>query len=126
MTRLYRNIDERLLANSIPAHTGHSINGEPSECWLWIGNVDDDGYGRITLYVSGRHRKVRAHRLSHEVFLGVKLTPEETLDHQCRVKECIHPNHTVAMGRAKNTKLMQQFWRNYRADQAGQTRMEIA
>lgn len=122
----YRDIEERLLANSVPTHTGHTIDGVPSECWLWVGNTDDDGYGRVTMRVDGKHRKVRAHRLAHQVFRGVTLAEEDTLDHLCRCAACIHPNHTEPVSRGLNSQRMQQHWRNYRADEAGQTAMEIA
>lgn len=126
MSRLYRDIEERLLANSIAENTGFLLHGQPSDCWVWIGNRDDDGYGRVTLHVDGKHRKVRAHRLAHEVFRGVTLTPEQTLDHLCLCKACIHPNHTEPISNSENVKRMQDRWRNWRAEQAGQTRMELA
>lgn len=126
MSSKYASLEDRLLANSRPEDTGFTLAGEPSECWVWIGNRDDDGYGRVTLRVDGKHKKVRAHRLAHEVFRGVKLTPEETLDHLCLCKACIHPNHTEAISNSENVKRMQDRWRNWRADQAGQTRMELA
>lgn len=120
----YRCLEDRLLANSVPQHTGHRVNGQPSECWLWIGNADAKGYGRVTLWVKGKHVKARAHRAAHEWFHGVRLGPEETLEHECRQPACIHPNHTVPMSRAENSSRMQHYWRNYRAEQAGQTRIE--
>jgi hypothetical protein len=120
----YRNLEERLIANSVPEHTGHLVDGQPSECWLWIGNVDDDGYGRVTIRVGGKHKKVRAHRAAAAVFLGVDLIDGLTWDHHCRQVACIHPNHGEPVPNAVNAARMQQFWRNYRAEQAGQQRIE--
>lgn len=120
----YRNLEERLLANSIPEHTGHRVNGEPSECWLWIGNLDHHGYGRLNVRVNGKHRAARAHRVAAEVFLGERFGPNETWDHHCRQTGCIHPNHGEKVANAVNAARMQHFWRNYRAEQAGQQRIE--
>jgi hypothetical protein len=120
----YRDLEERLLANSVPVHTGFVLNGEASECWEWIGNRDDDGYARLTMRVNGKHKKLRAHRVSHEEFKGVKLTDELTLEHLCRYTSCIHPDHTVPMSNVENVRRMQQYWRNYRANEAGQAAFE--
>lgn len=121
----YRDIEERLLANSIPVHTGFMLNGEPSECWEWIGNRDHHGYGRITLWKNGKTVKVRAHRAAAEAFLGITLG-EHTWDHRCRNTSCIHPNHGEAVPNAENVSRMRDFWRNYRAREAGQQTLEIA
>lgn len=70
---------ERLLDLSIP---------EPnSGCWIWMGQLNEKGYGRI------RHlgRTRFAHRVSFELFTG--RTAEDHLDHLCRVRCCINPEH---------------------------------
>lgn len=123
---MYRDLQERLLANSQPVDFGYKVNGEPSPCWEWFGHRDRYGYARLSVWVNGKHRKVRAHRLAHEVFLGVTLTADETLDHLCTVTHCIHPNHTEAISNVENVKRMQDRWRHYRAHQAGQTQMALA
>lgn len=94
---------ERLLANSIPEHTGHKVNGEPSECWLWIGRQDSRGYGSINMRVNGRHRTLKAHRVAASVFLGVQFDgTNDTWEHHCKQTLCIHPNHGEPMPNAKN------------------------
>lgn len=122
----YRDMMERLLANTIAEHCGHTIDGEPSECWLWIGNLDHHGYGRVTMRIDGKHKKVRAHRASARVFLGLDMDDTETWDHHCRQTSCIHPNHGEPVPNAVNASRMQQFWKNYRAEKAGQQRLEMA
>lgn len=98
----YLDIRDRLLANSTPVDRGHTIDGEPSECWLWIGNVDHHGYGRVTVREGGRHVKRRAHRVAAEEFLGVEFGPDDTWEHHCRQTGCIHPNHGEPMPNAQN------------------------
>lgn len=121
----YLDLRDRLLANSTPVHRGHVIDGEPSECWLWIGNTDHHGYGRLTVRQGGRQLKRRAHRVAAEAFLGIEFKPDETWEHHCRQTGCIHPNHGEPIPNAENAARMQSFWRNYRAAEAGQTSMEI-
>lgn len=73
-------IKERLLAKCIPV--------TESGCWLWLENEKTAGYGRIG--VNGK--KELAHRVSYEVFKGA--IPEGmTIDHLCRVRCCINPDH---------------------------------
>lgn len=57
-------------------------------CWEWIGSRTD-GYG----YFAYQYGFERAHRWFHQVFYGKKLTSEESLDHLCRNRACVNPNH---------------------------------
>ena len=99
----YLNIQERLLMNSVAEHTGHVIDGKPSECWLWLGNRDHHGYGRVTLRIGGKHKKVRAHRVAAKEFAGVEFDEErDTWEHHCKQTSCIHPNHGEPMANAQN------------------------
>ena len=84
----YRNLEERLLANSFQDENG---------CWLWLGTKSRDGYGRISLWITGegRRRVLQAHRLSYTVFIG-EIPPGHDLDHSLGcLRCCIHPNHLV-------------------------------
>lgn len=58
-------------------------------CWLWTGSKDSAGYGHFRID-SQRLRK--AHRISYELLVGP--IPEGLqLDHLCRVRECVRPDH---------------------------------
>jgi hypothetical protein len=79
-----RPVIERLLDWAIP---------EPmSGCWLWVGTVVKSGYGHIRC-----GDKVRgAHVVSYEHFVGP--VPEGLhLDHLCRVRCCVNPQHLEAV-----------------------------
>lgn len=57
-------------------------------CWLWSGSCDRGGYGQIT--VNGKH--LRAHRVAYEAFVG-PIPDGLQLDHLCRVRACVNPEH---------------------------------
>ena len=59
-----------------------------SGCWLWIGALDGKGYGAFTI----NGHQVRAHRFAFEQFS--RPVPDGlTLDHLCRVRQCVNPAH---------------------------------
>lgn len=120
------SLQTRLLAMSVPEDNGHEIGGQSSECWVWIGNCDHKGYGRLNLRTDQGHKSKRAHIVSYEFFMGVKLRDGMTLDHQCRVHGCIHPNHLAPVTRAENTRLMRHYWAKRSAEEAGQREMSYA
>lgn len=57
-----------------------------SGCWIWTASLDLNGYGQFS-YKGKRHA---AHRVSYELFKGP--APTE-LDHICRVRCCVNPDH---------------------------------
>ncbi len=63
-------------------------------CWLWSGPIDAEGYGRAT---GGR-----AHRLSYFLHIG-SVPAGLQLDHLCRVRCCINPNHLEPVEARVNT-----------------------
>ena len=56
-------------------------------CWNWHA-TSTDGYG---VFSHGK-RHVRAHRHSYELFVG-KIPPGLTIDHICRNRLCVNPQH---------------------------------
>lgn len=60
----------------------------PDSCWLWMA-ATDRGYGRFGV-TSGR--MVAAHRWSYEQVVG-PISEGLTLDHLCRVRNCVNPAH---------------------------------
>lgn len=75
---------ERLAANSVP---------EPmSGCIIWLGYVGDNGYANI----GSRGKYSFAHRAAYELAKG-PIPKGLQIDHLCRIRCCINPNHLEAV-----------------------------
>ncbi len=67
-------------------------------CWVWLGELNRNGYGRISF--GGKKRMV--HRLVY--ILLVKAIPDALiLDHKCRVRCCCNPAHLEPVTHQENT-----------------------
>lgn len=70
------------------------VSFDASGCWLWTGYVGvTDGYGKPKI-ANGLNGGIprQAHIVSWEIHRG--LVPEGLeLDHLCRVRNCVNPNH---------------------------------
>lgn len=81
---------EKILAQSSP---------EPmSGCWLWTGYCYSNGYASVEV---SRCRSKLAHRISYELFVG-PIPKGLELDHKCRVRCCINPDHLEPVTHAEN------------------------
>lgn len=58
------------------------------ECWLWTGARNGDGYG----YIQVEGRSTRAHGWSYLWACGA-VPVGLVLDHLCRVRHCVRPDH---------------------------------
>lgn len=66
-------------------------------CWNWMGGVNSCGYSQF--YFKGENE--RGHRLSYEIFKG-KIPDGLCLDHLCRNKRCVNPDHLEPVTRKEN------------------------
>lgn len=86
------SLARRLLANSVL----DPVTG----CRVWTGKRakrrggGEDG--RLNMRVDGRHVTRRAHRVSHEVFIG-PIPDGYEVDHLCVNSLCIEPTHLEAV-----------------------------
>ena len=77
-----------------------SIPEPNSGCWLWELFCTCDGYGRVHVT---RGTCNLAHRVSYELAKGV-IPDSFEVDHLCRVRCCINPDHLEAVPPAINYK----------------------
>lgn len=107
MGRIRENLEIKFWRHTMP---------EPnSGCWLWVGDRDMGGYGILTIYeASVRVARLRAHRLSYELFKG-PLSAELDLDHLCHTYNrtceggrtcvhrcCVNPDHVDPVTKEEN------------------------
>ena len=68
-------------------------------CWEWIAGKTKDGYG---IFWDG-NKMVYAHRWSYEYFVD-KIKDGLHIDHLCRVRNCVNPNHMEPVTLVENIK----------------------
>lgn len=67
-------------------------------CWLWTGEINRNGYGRVWW----KQKRRVAHRAVWEAVLG-DIPPGLILDHRCRCRACVNPEHTEPVTHKVNT-----------------------
>ena len=66
-------------------------------CWIYTGKLDQAGYGVFYHQQFG----FKAHRISYEVIKG-EIATGLVLDHLCKTKACINPDHLEAVSQGEN------------------------
>lgn len=79
-------------------------------CWLWTAAQDGHGYGQIS--VNGRPDK--AHRLAYRIYMG-EIPVGLCIDHLCRTRLCVNPEHLEPVTLAENTLRQQAAAGHYNA-----------
>jgi len=57
-------------------------------CWNWTAQLISGGYGHFRV----GSKKILAHRFSYRLLKG-SLDPSLTIDHLCRNRKCVNPDH---------------------------------
>lgn len=66
--------------------------GPEQECWPWIKELTNKGYGTFRAHNNGK-RHTLAHRYAFEVANGVKLIRSQVVLHSCDNPPCCNPAH---------------------------------
>lgn len=89
------------MVDRIMAKVTRDVNG----CWIFTGTLDKDGYGRIVVPGMGT-------RLSHRLMYEAKVGPIPKgleIDHLCRIRSCVKPEHLEAVTRRENSLRSESF-----------------
>lgn len=96
----WRNNPERRFWESVEKTEG---------CWLWRGAVSGTGYGRI----KDDKQLFAVHRFAYELLVG-DIPVGLEIDHLCRVRNCVNPDHLEAVTRQVNVQRAAPY-RRYKA-----------
>lgn len=88
------------------------------ECWEWLLRPGKEGYAEF--WHKGVSRK--AHRVSFELSNG-PIPPGKVIDHKCRNKLCVNPDHLHAVTHKENTENLG-LYKNNPSGYRGVTRRE--
>ena len=69
-------------------------------CWLWMGAVNERGYGVIGRGARGEGME-KAHRLSYRLHKG-EIPDGNVIMHKCGNPTCVNPGHLVAGTQKEN------------------------
>jgi hypothetical protein len=86
------------------------VDRSPSGCWIWRGQLNPNGYGRLLF----RGRKDYAHRAAFEIFVG-PIGAGLDIDHECHNvdpscaggdacphRACVNPGHLIQATKQHN------------------------
>lgn len=88
-----------------------------SSCWHWPGQRNKQGYGLLWSR-DAPGKKVLAHRLAYEAFLG-PLPPNACVLHTCDTPSCCNPSHLYSGSRTENARDRVQRGRTVMGEQHG-------
>ncbi len=61
-------------------------------CWVWVGAIDNRGYGRFSATTIGMGKSAAAHRVSYRIHNGY-IWPNLLVCHTCDNPPCVNPEH---------------------------------
>lgn len=79
---------QRIRSDS-PNDWASKIHVNQCGCWEWTAYVDHQGYGK---FMGPNHQTRRAHRYVYQELVR-ELARTEHLDHLCRNRRCVNPDH---------------------------------
>lgn len=88
---------ERPVITALPETFARKVR--ESTCQVWVGATNSQGYG--VCIVNG-HQEL-AHRVAYEAEYG-PIPDGHVLDHLCRVRNCVRPEHLEPVTTAENTR----------------------
>ena len=72
-------------------------------CWQWEGRLDRYGYGLLSCKAAAGRQAIGAHRLAYMLDVGA-IPSGLVIDHLCRNRSCVNPEHMEAVTNLENTR----------------------
>lgn len=69
----------------------------PNGCWQWLGSQGAKGYAQW--HIAGKI--IYVHRYAYNVLVG-EIPPELIIDHLCRNRSCVNPEHIELVTQREN------------------------
>ena len=86
---------------SLPTQITQKIKIDPvTQCWDWMGTIRSDGYGLV--HVRELNKQQRIHRVVYELLVS-KIQTGLVIDHLCRNRKCVNPEHLEQVSIKTNT-----------------------
>jgi hypothetical protein len=97
------------IKSDLRARLEQHIERDPQTgCWNWRGGTAGSGYPKTR---DANSKQAYAYRVMYELTRG-KIPDEMTIDHLCRNKLCVNPDHLEVVTRAENVRRGQNWQLN--------------
>lgn len=97
---------QALTIDALPERIASKIEVDDDGCWLWLASLGRGGYGQ--LWSPERKTMDRAHRAIYLLLVG-PVDADLEMDHLCRVRRCVNPEHLEPVTRQENQRRRRKY-----------------